>query len=174
MRLLNGMKPVNQSNFSCYLLIDEPAWQGYSDAVDAARVKKVCIHVLQVVAPDMPACEVSLRLTDDDEIQALNRDYRGKDKPTNVLSFPLIEDFNDLADLPTPIMLGDIVIAYGVVATEAKDQDKAFADHVTHLLVHGLLHLLGYDHETDSDAEVMETLEIDILAALGVQDPYAV
>ena len=95
----------------------------------------------------------------------LNRDFRGKDKPTNVLSFP--------APANPEGHLGDIAIAYGVTAREAETAGKSLADHATHLAVHGVLHLLGYDHETDAEAEVMEPLEDAILAELGIADPYA-
>ncbi len=105
--------------------------------------------------------EVSVVLADDTFVQNLNREYRNKDKPTNVLSFP--------QDAP---MLGDIVLAYETIAHEASDQDKAFSDHLSHLLVHGTLHLLGYDHETDEEAEEMEGLEIEILGEMGVKNPY--
>src|SRR5690606_40758558 len=105
----------------------------------------------------------------------LNRDYRGKDSPTNVLSFPMMEQQELLAP-PLPgseMLLGDIVIAYETTQREARTQDKLLAAHVTHLIVHGALHLLGYDHENDEDADAMEDLERTILASLGLPDPHA-
>jgi probable rRNA maturation factor len=105
--------------------------------------------------------EISVVLTDDAAIRALNRDWRRIDKPTNVLSFP-----------GKPPLLGDIVIAYETSAGEAAGEGKPFAHHLAHLAVHGFLHLLGYDHETDSAADVMEALERDILSRLRVPDPY--
>jgi probable rRNA maturation factor len=105
--------------------------------------------------------EVSVVLADDDFVQNLNREYRGQDKPTNVLSFP-----------QDPPMLGDIVLAYETVAREAAEQDKSFDQHLTHLLVHGLLHLLGFDHEVDDEAEEMEALEVQILKDMGIKNPY--
>ncbi len=121
--------------------------------------------------------EVSLRLTDDAEVRALNRDYRGKDKPTNVLSFPLVErDLLDgLADSDDgEVLLGDIVLAAEVCAAEATDKQVTVATHATHLIVHGLLHLLGYDHQGNAEAEVMEAIERSALASIGIADPYLV
>ncbi|HEY1711047.1 MAG TPA: rRNA maturation RNase YbeY [Rhizomicrobium sp.] len=107
---------------------------------------------------------LTLLLADDGRLQELNRDFRGKNKSTNVLSFPADDD----------AYLGDIALAYGVTAREAKAAKKTIADHATHLVVHGVLHLLGYDHETARDAEIMEPLEVQILAKLGISDPYRV
>jgi probable rRNA maturation factor len=104
----------------------------------------------------------TILLTHDRKLRALNLDFRGKDKPTNVLSFPAQTDY-----------AGDIAIAYGVTRKEARETDKAFADHATHLVVHGVLHLAGYDHERPKDAKVMEPLEVKILGRLGIADPYA-
>ncbi|HOO81987.1 MAG TPA: rRNA maturation RNase YbeY [Alphaproteobacteria bacterium] len=106
--------------------------------------------------------ELSLVLADNDFVQALNKEWRGKDKPTNVLSFPQDE----------PMLLGDIILAYETVRDEAKEQDKRFEDHATHLIVHGLLHLLGHDHIEEADAQIMESLEIEILRTLNIKNPY--
>lgn len=107
-------------------------------------------------------CEISIVLESDENIQVLNRDYRGKDKPTNVLSFPQDEE----------MLLGDIVLAYETIEREAREAKISFRDHFIHLVVHGFLHLIGYDHETDEEAEEMEQLEIDILESMGVKNPY--
>ncbi len=121
--------------------------------------------------------EISVKLTSDDEVHALNREWRGKDKPTNVLSFPMIEPafFTMAAQAGEPeLLLGDIVLAHGVCVREAAERGIAMTDHATHLVVHGTLHLLGYDHETgEADAEEMEAIERRALAALGIADPYA-
>jgi probable rRNA maturation factor len=104
----------------------------------------------------------TILLANDKRLRALNRDFRGKDKPTNVLSFPAEGAYR-----------GDIAIAYGVTAAEAKAAGKSFADHAVHLAVHGVLHLAGYDHKVPKDAKLMEPLEVKILARLGIADPYA-
>ncbi|WP_112497867.1 rRNA maturation RNase YbeY [Agrobacterium sp. lyk4-40-TYG-31] len=119
--------------------------------------------------PKMPT-ELSLVFTDDAAIREINAEWRDKDKATNVLSFPAYP--LEPGGMPGP-MLGDIVIAHETVAREALDLEKSFEDHLTHLLVHGFLHLFGYDHIETDEAEEMEGLETRILAALGLSDPYA-
>jgi probable rRNA maturation factor len=118
--------------------------------------------------------ELSVRLTGDEEVRALNAEWRRKDKPTNVLSFPMAEPYQlEQADEDGPeIMLGDIVLARGVCEREAAQKEISVEQHATHLLVHGTLHLLGYDHEHDSDAAEMEAREVRALARLGVANPY--
>jgi probable rRNA maturation factor len=125
-------------------------------------------------ATSTPLPELAIVLTDDSAIQALNRDWRGLDKPTNVLSFPAPkrragsrQGGNSLS-----ASLGDVIIAFQTVAREAAGEGKPFKHHLTHLAVHGFLHLLGYDHETDREARTMERLEVKILAGLRVPDPY--
>jgi probable rRNA maturation factor len=112
--------------------------------------------------------EVSVLLADDAAIRALNRDWRGIDKPTNVLSFPA--QTPAVADVPA--LLGDIAIAYETVAREAADEGKPVLHHLAHLVVHGYLHLMGYDHQTDAEAEAMEALEREILRGMRIPDPY--
>ena len=114
--------------------------------------------------------DVAVRIVDADEIQTLNRLYRDKDKATNVLSFPA----GNIDGLPAEagVLLGDVVVCASIVAAEANEQGKALADHWTHLIVHGTLHLLGFDHENDAEAVEMEALEIQILASQNVTDPY--
>jgi probable rRNA maturation factor len=119
--------------------------------------------------------EISVRLTSDTEVHGLNKAYRDKDKVTNVLSFPMLEaeELSALASAQFPeILLGDIVLAQGVCAAEAADKGIALADHATHLIVHGTLHLLGFDHMDELEAEAMEALEIAALAGLGIANPY--
>jgi len=112
--------------------------------------------------------ELSVRIVDSAESQQLNKQYRGKDKPTNVLSFPLADE-----NLPIPV-LGDLVICAPVVEKEAQQQGKSVEAHWAHMVVHGVLHLLGYDHENDSEAEQMEALEVKIMICLGYADPYII
>lgn len=117
---------------------------------------------------DFEEPELTIRLTDEEESQALNSEYRGKDKPTNVLSFPF--------EMPPGIpleLLGDLIICVGVVEQEAQEQAKTTEAHWAHMVIHGCLHLLGYDHIKDDEAEEMEALERDLLASLGYPDPYA-
>jgi len=114
--------------------------------------------------------ELSVVFSDDAHIRTLNAGWRGKDKPTNVLSFPA---FPHVPGGPLPPMLGDIVLAAETVAREAALEDKPLENHITHLVIHGLLHLLGYDHETDAEAEEMEAIERVALARLAIPDPYA-
>ena len=121
--------------------------------------------------------EVSVKFTSDEEVHALNRDYRQKDKPTNVLSFPMVqEDLLDALDNSDDgeVLLGDIVLAHGVCVREAEEKGVSVEAHATHLVVHGTFHLLGYDHMTDQDAEEMEAAERDALASIGIADPYPV
>ncbi|MBN9220592.1 MAG: rRNA maturation RNase YbeY [Mesorhizobium sp.] len=114
--------------------------------------------------------ELSIVFSDDAHIRTLNADWRGKDKPTNVLSFPA---FPHAKDGPLPPMLGDIVLAAETVAREAALEDKPLENHISHLVIHGLLHLTGHDHETDAEAEEMEAIERAALARLAIPDPYA-
>ena len=122
------------------------------------------------------AVEISVTLTGDEQVRALNTEWRGKDKPTNVLSFPMADE-RDLtrANVDGPeLLLGDIILAHGVCEAEAADKGVSVEQHATHLLVHGTLHLLGYDHHEDRDAADMEAREVRALARLGIANPYQV
>lgn len=149
-------------------------WEGLAArAVSAALSGAGYAHLLS--DSDLHA-EVSLRLSDDAEVQRLNRDYRGKDKPTNILSFPMhgVEELSAWVEAGEgDLLLGDLALAEETTAREAAEKSISVADHVTHLLVHGTLHLLGHDHQDDRTADDMEALETRILAGLGIADPYA-
>jgi probable rRNA maturation factor len=120
--------------------------------------------------------EISVRLTGDEEVRALNAKWRGKDKPTNVLSFPLAEDYELQNETFTEreLLLGDIILAHGVCEAEAADKGVSVDEHATHLVVHGTLHLLGYDHRDDGEAADMEAREARALGRLGIANPYEV
>lgn len=144
-------------------------------ALSLADAEELCRRAVRAAchaaADDVGAAEVSIVLGDDVLLQSLNRDYRDVDAPTNVLAFP-----GDAAPRPAgngPRLLGDVIIAYQTARAEAAAADKRLGDHLCHLVVHGTLHLLGHDHLSDVDAEAMERLEVQALAALGVADPYA-
>jgi probable rRNA maturation factor len=141
------------------LIVEGEEWSALGDIDALSR------RAFAAAAKEAPAeGAVALLLTDDGELQQLNRDFRGKDKPTDVLSFPALP-----MDRPH---LGDIAVAYGVAARDAALQGKAMADHLSHLLIHGYLHLLGHDHETPAEAGEMEACEIRALASLGIANPY--
>jgi probable rRNA maturation factor len=118
------------------------------------------------------AAELSIVLGDDALVRELNRAWRGQDRPTNVLSFPALPAPGEAPPPEAPALLGDVVLAFETVQAEALAQGKPLAHHLRHLLVHGVLHLLGFDHESAAEAEIMEGLEIAVLARLGVPDPY--
>ena len=154
----------------------------WPDALDwEARAAEAAAAALALtpwagLADAAPLVEIAVRLTDDAEVHALNRDFRGRDKPTNVLSFPQVQA--DLLDTLSnsddgEILLGDIVLARETCAREAAEKGISVADHATHLIVHGTLHLVGYDHMDDASAQAMEALEVKALASLGIANPYA-
>ncbi len=142
------------------LHVNAPMWQELSD-VSGEALAPIILSVFESVGVEWDD-SIALVLTDDAEVCELNRDFRGKDAPTNVLSFPSDEEEE----------CGDIIFAAETVQREAEEQGKAFAHHFTHLLVHGVLHLLGYDHLEDAEAEEMEALEICILAQHSIANPY--
>jgi probable rRNA maturation factor len=160
-------------------VIEDARWEAFGLAALAERAGQAAL-----VGVGLPArgFAISLMGCDDARIATLNADFRGKPQPTNVLSWPSEERGSDVAgedpeqpepgEDDDPEMLGDIAIAWETCAREAEAQGKPMVDHVTHLVVHGVLHLLGYDHVEDADAAVMERLEVGILASLGVSDPY--
>jgi len=153
------------------VLIVAECWGAAPDA--ATVVHRAIETAASMVDANTADAELAVMLTDDAGIRALNKNWRGQDKPTNVLSFPALQPTGGQSSDYGPRMLGDIAIAWETTRREADDEQKPFDHHLSHLAVHGFLHLVGYDHENDVDAEAMEHLERDILAALGIADPYA-
>jgi len=178
--------PEPQPRLLLTILAKAGDWSTFTDREAAIRAaaEALAAHPRCEGAQGAEACVV---LADDAVVQSLNRSYRGKDAPTNVLSFPFQEppgrsppdqddedsDDGGLTIEPEPRELGDVVLALETVAREATEQGITPVHHLQHLVVHGLLHLMGFDHETDAQAEVMEGLEVEILASLGIADPYA-
>jgi len=153
------------------VILEDARWQALDlDAVAARALAAVAARV------GLDAAEAALLAADDARIAALNRDFRGKPTPTNVLSWPasVVEPpALPAPDAPgAPVFLGDLALAYETCAVEAEAGGVPLADHVTHLIIHGLLHLLGYDHVEDDAGDLMEALEIDILATLDIASPY--
>lgn len=153
----------------------DPVWGQDTDwEALANRAAEAAAQVAPELAHDNLI--VSLVMADDDEVHALNKQWRAKDKPTNVLSFPMLsreEVLHAAADEGAPGMLGDLILAHGVCTREAAEKGISTEVHATHLIVHGMLHLAGYDHETgEADATAMEALETKALALLGLPDPY--
>ena len=156
-----------------------PAWPQATDW-DALALRAVRAGLMQssqahVINASKPLVELSVKLSDDAEVQGLNASFRGKDKPTNVLSFPMIQP--DLIEAISntddgEVLLGDIILAHETCAREAQERGVSLESHTTHLIIHGTLHLIGHDHENDADAEAMEVLEIRALETLGIADPY--
>ena len=163
-------------NFHIDLIVDDDQWA----KEDFTTVIKEAVWQTLNNLSFGHKVELSIMLCNDSKVRRLNSDFRGQDKPTNVLSFPQLElkELEILKNKPYinekfPIMLGDIAIAYETTLNEAKEQQKPFKNHVIHLCIHGLLHLLGYDHIEDDEAEEMEGLEVKILNEFKIKNPYA-
>lgn len=153
--------------------VQDPEWETMGDINDLVTlVAKATLNyaILPKIAYNRKL-EASIVLANDDLVQVLNREYRQQDKPTNVLTFASL-DGDDMTPEGEPLNLGDVIISFQTIEREAQEQGKFMLDHLKHMTVHGVLHLLGYDHETDDEANDMETLEIRILEHLGVQNPY--
>jgi probable rRNA maturation factor len=153
------------------VLVVAECWQTEPDA--EAVIHRAIATAAESVAADVGEAELAVMLTDDAGIRTLNKNWRGIDKPTNVLSFPALQPTGQRGVTDAPRMLGDIAIAYETTRREADEEQKPFDHHLSHLAVHGFLHLVGYDHEKDEEAETMEELEREILSQLGIPDPYA-
>ncbi|MGE5548299.1 MAG: rRNA maturation RNase YbeY [Solirubrobacterales bacterium] len=152
--------------------VESEAWTAALPEAEALCRRMAAAALAGGDAPEGPL-ELSLVLADDATVHELNRTWRGKDKPTNVLSFAALDDEDAPQAAGAPLLLGDVILAYETCAAEAVEQGKTLADHLAHLVVHGVLHLLGYDHEdSEAEAEEMERLETAILSACGISDPY--
>ena len=156
----------------------DPEWDSSTDwavLVRAAAESAIAQSAFPQIATGSRKIELSVRLTGDETVRLLNAEWRGKDKPTNVLSFPLAqpEELEHSSSPGPELMLGDIVLAHGVCSREATEKKISIERHASHLLVHGTLHLLGYDHQKDDEAVEMENRETRALALLGIADPYA-
>lgn len=148
------------------IMVEGGGWESLAGAETLAqRAAEAAVTVADEAGEDF---EVSVMLTDDAHIRELNRTWRAKDKPTNVLSFPAPEQ----PGAAGPRHLGDLALAYETLVRESEEESKELAHHFAHLIVHGILHLLGYDHEVEEEAEAMEALEVKALATLGIADPY--
>jgi len=159
-----------QSGPAVDILIESEAWRMLPEAEDIVR-RAIAFAATSKAAICRRKSELAVLLCDDETIESLNTRWRGQEKPTNVLSFPAPPPRGDMPCEKVP--LGDIAIAYETLAREASEQGKPVCDHLSHLVVHGFLHLLGYDHHRGSEADRMERLERDILARIGIADPYA-
>jgi probable rRNA maturation factor len=148
------------------IMIEAGDWDRLADA--EALAHRAAEAALAVTYEAEGEFEASVVLTDDAQIRELNRTWRAKDKPTNVLSFPAPKQ----PGLGGPRHLGDIALAYETLVRESEEESKELAHHFAHLIVHGVLHLLGYDHEVEAEADIMEGLEVKALATLGIADPY--
>jgi probable rRNA maturation factor len=153
------------------VLVTADCWQAEPGA--EAVIHRAIEAAAELADADTENAELAVMLTDDAGIRTLNRNWRGIDKATNVLSFPALQPTGPVGPDDAPRMLGDIAIAYETTRREADEETKPFDHHLSHLAVHGFLHLIGFDHENDADADAMESLEKEILTQLGIPDPYA-
>jgi len=168
------MAPAFTAPLEIDVTIAHDLWQDSGLTLDET-IRSALHHTLNEAKLPAPLSgrpvEISVVLSSDENVRILNATYRGKDQPTNVLSFPMLDE-EPLPENDEPTALGDIVLAYETVAAEAAAQGKTLHDHLTHLLIHGMLHLLGYDHIQANEAEKMEMLEIAILDKMGIENPY--
>lgn len=163
-------------SFDLHIMIEDESWTGRHPDIEMQienAVHKIFEYLYLNSLFNFQDFELSLLLTNDTAIRDLNKAHRGKDKPTNVLSFPM-QEWDEDDPFYTPVFqLGDIALALETLERESKEQNKSFQHHCIHMLTHGILHLLGYDHEHDTEAEEMESLEIQILQTMHIKNPYA-
>lgn len=177
---LNSGKDRAADQITIDVLCEDEQWE--KEIPDVTKhIKKIVTHTLSFTGLNQQSLEICIVLANDVFIQDLNHRFRHKDKPTNVLSFPSMdidpdttEEFvKSIGAHDIPMHLGDVTLAFETILHEAQQQEKSFQDHLSHLLIHGILHLLGYDHIEEEDAQKMEKFEITILEAIGIENPYA-
>lgn len=160
------------------VIVDFPAWLAAVPMVEAL-CRRSAVAAFDAAAPALfqagteAEAEASVVLSNDAHVKVLNAAWRGKDEATNVLAFPATDLTQARPAAQPPLMIGDVIVAFETAAAEATLEGKDLGDHLSHLIVHGMLHLLGYDHRTGSEAEEMENVEVAVLASLGVADPYS-
>ena len=164
-------------NLEVDYIINDDSWNNYINENDIndfiSKIFNTTVGILEYKLNKRNVVELSITFTNDKEIQEINKNYRNVDKPTNVLSFPLFEkEFTKAYKTLPYISLGDIILSIETIKKESEEQNKTFNDHLTHLIVHSILHLFGFDHIEDKEADVMENLEIKILEKLSIQNPY--
>lgn len=172
---MNPIEPASGSgSIAIEVIAESPEWKAALPCAEGVS-GRAAAAAFGAVQPNTKGAEASVILTDDAWVRLLNNAYRGRDEPTDVLSFPILgEGGRAVSSSPNqPVLLGDIVIAFETAAADAAARNKPLSDHLSHLVVHGMLHLCGYDHLAEAEANEMERLETRILAGLGVSDPYA-
>jgi len=174
----------SQQGHGLEMILEDQAWLSlksdegqtfFADSSEAGLLALDQVAVNETInsASKSPHRLAVVMLSNDESVQELNKTYRGKDKPTNVLSFPSTENFHETTQKQKePVHVGDIILAYETVINEAKRDKKPIKQHFSHLVIHGVLHLLGYDHENETQAQVMEALESELMNQLGYDDPY--
>jgi probable rRNA maturation factor len=170
----SAMAQITDPFYDIDISVQDPAWEDYEDIQDIF-LKAIRTTLKTAIFPkeiEGRSLELSLVLANDEVIHVLNREYRGNDKPTNILTFASLDDKDSPLPEEGPVPLGDVMLSYQTIIKESIDEGRFFKDHAIHLAIHGVLHLLGYDHEDEDDANVMESLEIRILESMGVQNPY--
>ncbi len=163
--------PPSELGLAIDIAVPDERWNGVDAALDQS-VRAAVRATIDHAGLEAEDAEISVVLGDDALVHRLNREFRATDRPTNVLSFALTEGEPEPSGPGGPVMLGDVVLAFDTVAREAREQSKSEREHALHLVVHGVLHLMGYDHGSEAEARDMERMEQRVLADLGIADPY--
>ena len=165
------------NNITVDIFTESSKWDSVNLSCSLQDLFEKCIRAV-VEHPDTPTLPsnltVSVLLTNDEHIKLLNNNYRKKNKPTNILSFPQQDSLENLKEIPYSLPMGDLALSISTIQREACEQQKILEHHLCHLIVHGMLHLLGYDHAEEDEAEVMEALECSILDPMGIKNPYII